>query len=204
MYILDKNKDFYDYFSHIYGEDKSITFDRRGSSICTDEMLIGSERATHHRWGDKTNTAFRLIEVGNIQYVIKIYDIVFLTDYKKQIYSELQSYKMKLDHVYRNNIHYFKSSISIHDLSVDFEYKHMDWIYPSKPVEEGKYVPIELPIFAGTSLTGILNAEEIWKELSNYISSLKNDKAVDIGTTDIEKVVNHGFDKKESFRGKNK
>ena len=40
MYILDKNTDYYDYFSHIYGEDKSITFDRRGSAIIKDEMLV--------------------------------------------------------------------------------------------------------------------------------------------------------------------
>ena len=201
MYILDKNKDFYDYYSHIYGEDKSITFDRRGSVLCTGDMIVGSERNTHHHWGEKTNTAFRILEVGYIQYLIKVYDIVFLNDFNRQIYGKLQSYKMVIQHVYRNNEHLYKTPISIHGMEAEWNYNAIEWIIPPRPVEDDKFTPIELPILADTVLTKLISPEEIWKELSNYISSLKNDKNVDIGTTDIEKVVNHGFDKKESFRG---
>lgn len=39
MLIIDKNNDFYDHISYIYGVDKKVVFDRRGSSLITDEDI---------------------------------------------------------------------------------------------------------------------------------------------------------------------
>jgi hypothetical protein len=51
-----------------------------------------------------------------------------------------------------------------------------------------------------TIITRIIDPFVIWKELSNYISSKNNDKDIDIKMTDEERAINHGFDKKYSFR----
>jgi hypothetical protein len=59
---------------------------------------------------------------------------------------------------------------------------------------------IEDPILADTSLTSILDGEAIWKEIQNYISSLNNEVDVETDISDVDKAVNHGFDKKTSFR----
>ena len=40
MLIIDRNKDFYDHFSHIYGVDNKVVFDRRGSTRINDERLL--------------------------------------------------------------------------------------------------------------------------------------------------------------------
>ena len=58
---------------------------------------------------------------------------------------------------------------------------------------------IMLPILQGTSLTKVLDAETVWIEIQTYISSLDNDKDIDLDTTDKEKATIHGFDK-QSFR----
>ena len=46
----------------------------------------------------------------------------------------------------------------------------------------------------------MLDPKETWIELQTYFSSLGNDKDIDLHLTDVEKAVNHGFDKKTSFR----
>jgi hypothetical protein len=39
MKIIDRNKDYYDYLSHVYGVDGNIAFDRRGSVLLTDRYI---------------------------------------------------------------------------------------------------------------------------------------------------------------------
>ena len=118
---------------------------------------------------------------------------------KVEVVKKLENYK---------NI--FGKAISIHSVYNDW-FSYLDYNCGTKPkkidylnYEVSEDIDIELPILANTFITSIINPEDIWKDINTYISSLNNDKDIDIGTTDIEKVVNHGFDKKESFRGKNK
>lgn len=201
MRIIDKNKDFYDYCSHIYGADKSITFDRRGSVFLTDEIIVGSQRDLHSDWNTHTLYGFRVLEVGDIQYLIKVSNVKFINDYKNCIYDRLVSYKLDIVHEYQEHKHRYNTPLSFHTVNFCWDWKQTMHHYEIYPEENIKVTPIELPILTGTSLTKLLDPDTIWKELCNYISGLKNDKNVDIGTSDVEKVVNHGFDKKESFRG---
>jgi hypothetical protein len=205
MRIIDKNQDFYDYYSHIYGEDKSIAFDRRGSIFLTDEMIVGcSKRDLHSDWSTHTLYGFRILEVGDVQYLIKVSNVKFINDYMNLIYDKLVSYTFDIVYAYQDHKHRYKTPMSLHTVDFSWDWKQKVHHYEIYPDENKNITPIELPILANTSLTKLLNPDTIWKELCNYISSLKNDKNVDIGTTDIEKVINHGFDKKESFRGERK
>lgn len=196
MYILDKNKDYYDHFSKIYGEDKSITFDRRGSVFITDELLINKYEAT----GRGKNEQFILLETGTVQYLIRIYDIVLITDYKTKTYDKYISSKMEVVQVFKDK-NKFGCSVSIQMVRNSwfsfFNAKNENRDYSNYEVQKSK--EIKLPILANTQITKLIPPEEIWKELSNYISSLKNDKD-SVYVPDTQKIVNHGFDKRESFR----
>jgi len=198
MYILDKNTDYYDYFSHIYGEDKSITFDRRGSAIIKDEMLVDLldvERRTYRK-----AEQFIILEVGDKQYLIRMWDFV-LREIEFCFVKEFVSCKMEVVHKGEGK-NKFGVPISIRGAEIPYTLywgKNKTVNYASYTVSERR-LRIDLPILAGTSLTALIAPEEIWRELSNYISSLKNDKDI-VEAPDIEKVVNHGFDKKVSFRG---
>jgi len=203
MYILDKNKDYYDYFSHIYGEDKLITFDRRGSIICTDNSFVSYEttRQAEHTSGYKDIEQFIILETGYVQYLIKMFDFKF----DKNSYNgrDFISCSMKIVNTFTNNENKFGYPISIK--SVKIPWNGFNWRnnkndepdYSSYTVEEG--ISIDLPILSGTQITHLINPENIWKDISTYISSLKNDKDIAY-VPDIEKVVNHGFNKRESFR----
>lgn len=196
MYIIDKNKDFYDYFSHIYGEDKSITFDRRGSVICNDVMFTELPwRWSPFRFKD---TAFVLLEIGNVQRLIKLYDFIIKKD-------EIISCSMEVVRIFKDNKHYFKGPISIRGVDIhgiwSWKKGYVDNFNGSyKEVINETYKSIKLPILAETQLTSMLDAKEIWIDLQTYFSSLGNDKDIELKMTDVEKAVNHGFDKKTSFR----
>lgn len=198
MYILDKNKDYYDYFSHIYGEDKSITFDRRGSIIIKDENFVNMhdlEYSSRYREQEQ----FIVLEVGTVQYLIRLFK--FVTRPMEYIGSkEFVSCKMEVVQTTREHKNRFGLPISIRRAALPYNgffYRQEKPNYSEYEVKES--LKIDLPILTGTQITSLIPPEEIWRELSNYISSLKNDKNT-VAVPDIQKVVNHGFDKKESFR----
>jgi len=201
MYIIDRNTDFYDHFSHIYGLDKSIIFDRRGSTRLTDDMLVG---VSVHRY-DKDTQGFVLLEIGDVQYVVHIYSIVYGS-------LNIENYEVSLLHTYEEHRHlndaalmsirgirlfsrYFGNFGRIPKKMTDIEIPSLDELNRRRSIND----TIKLPILADTKLTSILDAEKIWQDLQNYISSLNNDIDVSIPMTDKDKAATHGFDK-HSFR----
>lgn len=205
MRIIDKNKDFYDYFSYIYGIDNLVTFDRRGSTVITDEMLYNSyedRRATNYG-----NSTFHILEVGYTQYLLRLDNI-----YTKKVAGfqfnqiDLSSATLSIDMVFTGQKHFSKVPLSLY--YVDTYYWNF-WHTPRDKREKCRSLNIEelikeeyeikLPILAQTMFTKVLDGDILWKELSTYISSLNNDKDVSIDMTEKQKAETHGFDK-FSFR----
>lgn len=210
MYIIDKNKDYYDHYSHIYGIDKNIVFDRRGSVLINNDNLVLHSK---NRFFVRDEIQYILLETGMVQYLIKIDDIKYKKVPRKTTKDlfnlVFDSAKFEVVKKFENYKNMFGTAISIHSVYNDW-FSYLDYVHgtKSKKIDYLNYIvtdelSVELPILANTSLTIIINAEDIWKDINTYISSLNNDKDIK-EVPDIEKVVNHGFDKKESFRGKNK
>ena len=55
------------------------------------------------------------------------------------------------------------------------------------------------PILIGTPITSLIPPQEIYQDLSNYISSLNDIEIIDT-RSDIQKAESAGFDRKTSFR----
>ena len=203
MYIIDKNKEFYDHFSYIYGIDKCITFDSRGSINLNDENIFNM---INYESKSSIKESFILLEVGYIQYLIKVFNIKLKSIPLDLVYDKFISFSLEVVWIFHNYKHYYKSPISIRGVYVDYIWRYKkDRKYilndNFNEVIVGVYgEAIDLPILANTQLTSLINGEKIWKELQNYISSLDNDLDIEIPMTDVEKAVNHGFDKKTSFR----
>ena len=90
MYIIDSNKDYYDYVSHIYGLDKKIVFDRRGSIRMESSDLVDL-RETRYYDG---KTQFILLETGMVQYLLKLDNIVVTDENKpKNKHIDLSAYQ---------------------------------------------------------------------------------------------------------------
>lgn len=147
------------------------------------------------------------------QYLIKIDDIKYHKvpyETNKHLFNLVfDSANIEVVKKFENYKNMFGKVISIHSVYNDW-FSYLDYICgtKSKKIDYLNYrvtdeINIDLPILANTFLTKLINAEDIWKDINTYISSLNNDKDIK-EASDIEKVVNHGFDKKESFRGKNK
>ena len=207
MRIIDKNTDYYDYLSHVYGVDNKVVYDRRGSSILSDEDLFHMIGGTWRRsplYGDD----MILVEVGYIQILILMQNIKLTED----SYQGFISCGYKLECVYTDNRNLFKQPLSIRRCSV----MHRGSYGGRSPVITGNYdrdiikvgeslttcfpSAFPNPILKATGLTSIIDKEIIWKGLQNYISSLNNDQDVNKMTNE-EKIINYGFDKKTSFRG---
>jgi len=186
VYIIDKHTDFYDYYSNIYGVDKSVVYDRRGSTP------IDLNRYTDIQ---KYHPIHILLEVGDIQYIF----LINRTIIKDVAIDDT----LKLVQTFQEHKHYFDSPVSLHQ--VEFSYwwalfSQLSFRYDYSRYSNIKKVfnSVSNPILANTRLTKCLNAEKVWIDIQNYLTGLKNDKTVD-NLNDVEKAEVHGFDKK-SFR----
>ena len=208
MLIIDKYKDYYDHFSHIYGVDKKVVYDRRNSYPLTTHNIL--ERIKNKgRWYYNDKLYF-VLEVGVVQYLFAINDFYIKQKldtvfYKPEI---LDSKPITLDHTFRENKHYFEkeSTFVLADLKFELEWKKhrkaKNYVFNTlkEAIDFEEDSKISNPILKDTVITSLIEPFEIWVEVSNYISSLNNDKKVDIKLTDVDKAINHGFDKKSSFR----
>ena len=216
MLIIDRNRDFYDHFSNIYGVDKKVVFDRRGSVRITDASLV--ELFTEHR--GLSLTGFFLVEAGTDQYIIEISNIKYSPHYVEggvaySLYGYFQSCDMELRAQFHEGINLFGRPLAISPIRPKLRwlhnYKGQKAVMPTSFTElleilpakdctwyNGRYLK-ETPILAATSLTKILDPFELWKSIQMHISSLNTEKCVDIAMTDVAKAETHGFDK-QSFR----
>jgi hypothetical protein len=200
MYIIDRNRDFYDHFSHIYGVDKNIIFDRRGSEILTDSRLAWIAGHPYAR----RDTYFILLEAGNTQYVMRVADI------QEGAYCDFKSFTLSLERTFAENRNFFGSPLSIHRVD-----GRRAWAAEYRKLLRKNYIPqsieevirlvekdhtsVYLPILKNTSLTKFLDPFELWKAINTYISSLGNDKDVSLHMSEEDKAAIHGFDR-HSFR----
>jgi hypothetical protein len=199
MYIIDKNKDYYDYLSHIYGVDKKVVFDRRGSINLTNTMLFNIANYGGFYNETRARDLYLVLEVGDTQYLLKLYHIKGVTDY----YTEV-SFDIELARVYREHKKLFNDTVmalaQVDNYIPIFTRKYG---VPASTDELGRRVSyhtiVSLPILKDTIVTKVIDKFELWKTLSTYISSLNNDKDVTLAMSDEEKASIHGFDK-NSFR----
>lgn len=62
-------------------------------------------------------------------------------------------------------------------------------------------LPDEFDILKNIGIPSIIPPKQIYYGMETYLFSLKNDQNCESkGLTDFERIVNHGFDKKTSFR----
>ena len=211
MYIIDKNKDYYDYMKGM-GVDKSITYDRRGSIVLSEQDLLNHViPSDYHRryrsmyaWDDDSVVHF-VVEIGDTQYLIRISDLKFKTvSVSPECYAPISGH-FELVRTFQDHKHYFEKEISI----VPARKK---WMWRSWKTKRDSIVHsyseldivndkvLSNPIMKDTSIASLISPQDVWVGLMNYISSKYNDKTVAIQNTDVDKLTNHGFDKKTSFR----
>lgn len=202
MRIIDKNKDFYDYFQDY---DSDIVFDRRGSHILTNEELNTWVLWSRHKADDK----YFLLQIGYTNWLIlakptKInqdaYGSYTVENFSLELIEMWTDYNKSIDFKFGEikthyNIEYITSKKFNHKNTLIDDIKLGNFEYKNNFTEKS---PI---ILNKTKLSSILNAQDVYLAIEEWLSHKKDDVVHD-SMTDKEKIVSHGFDTKESFRGK--
>jgi hypothetical protein len=202
VYIIDKNKDYYDYYMGIYGIDKTITYDRRGSTVLSEKRLLDS---ITHEFNATKSIEYFVLEVGTIQYLFRV-NVDYKLPYKLSQFTEPYKGEFSLNNVFKDHRHYFETEISLVPARINHGWYWQNKRNEDKVVKSWREIEVQSdkmvsnPILKDTSIASFIDPKDIWIELTNFISSKYNDKTVNIVNTDMDKIVNHGFDKKSSFR----
>ena len=202
MRIIDKNKDFYDYFQDY---DSDIVFDRRGSHIFTNEELNLWIRESRYKPNDK----YLLLQIGYTNWLIIVkptkinkddYGYYKVDDYSLELIEMWKYYNKSMDFKFGEiktyyALEYLTSKKFNHKTALIDSIKLGNFEYKNNFTEKS---PI---VLNKTKLPSILNAQEVYLAIEEWLSHKKDDIIHD-SMTDKEKIVSHGFDTKSSFRGK--
>ncbi len=216
MRIIDKNTDFYDYLQNMY-RDNTITFDRTDSFVLTKEEFLRSYLWFYGHFGNEDNT-YVLLQVCNTFW---LFHVTFTktgtncfdepTDYALELLISWKNYNkirklIKLDCIefpFYFNVN--KTTESLLQFVDNSEYrirrtvdKHT--IYR----DDGNNVEKHIPILKACGIGPLINPLEMYLAIEEYFSLEKQDseRTESVGLTNNEKIENHGFDTKVSFRGK--
>ncbi len=210
MRIIDKQHDFYDY---LQDSTDTIVFDRRGSFLLTKEDLRTYLNYVTFRRDDYR---FLLLQCGGTFWLFLVtilkksqsdivldYDLKELISWKnydkpnellKLDLISFRMYRSTYKNIDENVIKVFKNAIDHNDFRV--EYTLSDY----KSDKQNK----RLPLLKACGIGNIVDTTLMFCAIEEYFSieKTKAEKTVAEGTTNKDKITMHGFDIKESFRGK--
>ncbi len=221
MRIIDSNKDFYDYFQNVY-LDNSLTFDRRDSYNLSKKEFAGRFLLSHRNSNTKRKI---LLQVCNTFWlfeliILKTAEGGICTDYSLSLIDTWKNYSCKSELIklseisYRVGFYYWnkKDSEKLEKKWIeavkngDFETKQ---IFNRFTVSRSKGSGWEekekhIPILKNIGIASEVNPLDVYLALEEYFSKekTKNERTESIGLTDKDKISNHGFDLKKSFREK--
>ena len=214
MYIICKEKDYYDYVGYT-NETENITFDRRNMKV----YKRGTEAFDYSSFGSFINSVlgdrdeeYLFLWIGYHIYVFKIKASGTRYEYTK--YNKILSSKFNWEvELVDKRICYDVK----HKFPIEFMFRKNSWWHKEDDkeikessvsnwdLEEFDNNPLEkdykVPILKETFIPSFVPAEEAYYAIEEWLISQYNDVDQESrGLTDIDKVINHGFDKKISFR----
>lgn len=209
MRILDNKKDYYDYLTGIYGIDNHITFDRRNSYVFKEfcdghdffiktKCSSDTHKTLSFNWVSVNNRYkyikdlfgkihFIIIEIGKTHYLFKIERYI---DDNDILQIEPSLIWKKENQLKKSNGVISVIPVHVSGLFVNDSYSISQWFIDKR---------IDLPIFNNTWVPSFIPADDIYKDIYDFIISEKEPKIVD-NRTDVQKLESKGFDKKTSFR----
>ena len=226
MRIIDKNTDFYDFYQNLY-PDQTFTFDRRDSYLLTKDIMCDNLYYDRYwSWKEQKYKNYQkynylLLQICNSFWLFsieptKITDYDRIKDYKVELMANWKNFDKPRKLISLDNIefrHYYGwgkeptvedrvNEINRNDYKIrrnlnDYTYYVGDF---NKRDKKEKHIPL----LKASGLAPLMDAHEVFLTFEQYFALEKSDseRREPIGTTDIDKVESHGFDKKTSFRGK--
>ena len=209
MQILDKNKDFYDFYQNIY-IDKTYTFDRRKS------VYFHKEEWNDIFFNDERNYVYYVLQVGYSRYLYKItyIDVSNVTLYYLRT-RHLDNYKVELVKYWKNYDNLVDFEFGIVEELKKYGYKNGNSRYEQQSIDSlyntelkkaylyaSRLKDRSYPILCESGIASCTDSHQLYMDIEEWLSAQKEKElrteSKDI--TDKQKIVNHGFDTRESFR----
>ena len=219
MRIISKFKDYYDHQSHIYGQDEKVVFVRQNLAEANEYGYIpdltfnvsqgfqcpysGYMHKESHRnvddWLVVCGKAFPLVQVDKGSYPYA-WEVIHAEKHKDLVTPN--RYRWDKDETYMQEM---DSLIELSRLvgTPIFIINGMRWVEDKKIRKLAISVEGTAPLVGNMGLASIYPAEQIYQDL-NYFITNKMQASPDVMPrsvqTDKEKISQHGFDLKQSFR----
>ena len=204
MQILDKNKDFYDFYQNIY-IDKTYTFDRRKS------VYFHKEEWNDIFFNNERNYIYYVLQVGYSRY---LYKITYL-DVSTGWVIHLDNYKVELVKYWKNYDNLVDFEFGIAEKLESYGYKNYHPLYEKQSIDSLYNTELKkaylyasrlkgrsYPILCESGIASCTDSHQLYMDIEEWLSAQKErelrTESKDI--TDKQKIVNHGFDTRESFR----
>ena len=204
MQILDKNKDFYDFYQNIY-IDKTYTFDRRKS------VYFHKEEWNDIFFNSARDYIYYVLQVGYSRYLYKITYIdvstgwiIHLDNYKVELVKYWKNYDNLVD--FEFGIEEELESYGYKNYHPSYEKQNIDSLYNTELKKTYLYASRlkgrSYPILYESGIASCTDSHQLYMDIEEWLSAQKEKElrteSKDI--TDKQKIVNHGFDTRESFR----
>lgn len=200
MKIISKHKEYYDYLTGIYGIDELLVYDRR------------------------TDLLFKPIESDSIiEYKFAICNkIYYIIQYNKNFYHTIDELTELNNILIKENIGcisnsgfskyispFYKKDINIIHKILNYETNvnkiNREPVLVSTVKSFYKDVDLDwsIPFLSEFNFARWIEPTDIYNEISQFISWLKDNPQIPNNQTNKEKILSHGFDFKKSFRHRN-
>lgn len=221
MKIIDSNTDYYDFYQNIY-RDNTVTFDRKDSYNLTKQ-----EFAHYFEYVPNCKRVYQDWNRHKVKHILLqiCYDfwLMRLTVTETDNYGQCQDYDLDLIDHWKDDTKPAKSIelswlkmpwyIGKENNDIVDAIKHNDYIqyevfnrFHNNHIIKGKFIEDvrTIPILQNIGIPSIIPPLDIYLALEEYVIQEKADgeRRESIGLTNNEKIENHGFDLKTSFRGK--
>lgn len=231
MRIIDKNTDFYDFWQGVY-PDKSLTFDRTDSYMLTKELFCEDIYRALRYWTDgfvllqvcNTFWLFNLEVTERSQYdvptdyslellltwknfdkVRKLISLQFI-DFGWKVRQRFLEFQRKPGSGLSFDIEKLKSNLDVLQQAVDLnDYKVLHTVEGHRVmIHDHNFANRRTPLFMASGFAEHIDSLEMYLSLEQYFSLEKtsSERRESVGLSDKDKITNHGFDTKTSFRGK--
>lgn len=213
MRIIDSNKDYYDYLQNIY-RDNTLVFDRRNSYNLSKKEFCGWFYGENAQWHSKIH--YIVLQVCNTFWLFKMTvtkenDFGRCEDYVLELIGSWKDYNKptELIKLLRISFRYFVKDSADNRIEAvkngDYKIEKIFDSFIKNDIIKGKYVETvkTIPILQNIGIASLVEPLEIYLALEEYFGKQKsiNERTESIGLSNDEKITNHGFNIKNSFRG---
>lgn len=219
MRIIDSNKDYYDFYQNVYRDD-TLVFDRRDSYNLTKDEFKGNfyyeDTKRHLYWGGDNNSRDKdvVLQICNTFWLFDLTitntdDYGKCTDYELKLVCSWKDYSVKSELIKLSYIKFWYTAdttdkkieaIRIRDYRSECVFNEFT-ITKSNGASFSRDEK-HIPILQNIGIASLVAPIDIYLALEEYFSTQKAsiERTESVGLTNDEKVTNHGFDLKRSFR----